>query len=93
MTGTVRGERQAVRFCTVDVYNFSISAKNPHRSTNVLKEVRILKEVEEVTSHYTQYPLQEIQLQEPVLEFWKKLETISSEILRLRDIKIAGNEF
>ena len=42
---------------------------------------------------YTQYPLQEIQLQEPVLEFGEKLETTSTEILRLRDIKIAGNEF
>ena len=37
---------------------------------------------------YTQYPLQEIQLQEPVLEFGKKLETTSTEILRLRDIQI-----
>ena len=42
---------------------------------------------------YIQYPLQEIQLQEPVLEFGEKLETTSAEILRLRDIKIAGNEF
>ena len=41
---------------------------------------------------YTQYPLQEIQLQEPVLEFGEKLETTSAEILRLR-VKIAGNEF
>ena len=39
---------------------------------------------------YTQYPLQEIQLQEPVLEFGKKLETTSTEILRLRDIQITG---
>ena len=38
----------------------------------------------------TQYPLQEIQLQEPVLEFGKKLETTSTEILRLRDIQITG---
>ena len=41
-------------------------------------------------SLYTQYPLQEIQLQEPVLEFGKKLETTSTEILRLRDIQITG---
>ena len=40
--------------------------------------------------NYTQYPLQEIQLQEPVLEFGKKLETTSTEILRLRDIQITG---
>ena len=39
---------------------------------------------------YTQYPLQEILLQEPVLEFGKKLETTSTEILRLRDIQITG---
>ena len=38
----------------------------------------------------TQYRLQEIQLQEPVLDFGKKLETTSTEILRLRDIQITG---
>ena len=43
-----------------------------------------------LATYYTQYPLQEIQLQEPVLEFGKKLETTSTEILRLRDIQITG---
>ena len=42
---------------------------------------------------YTQYLLQESTLQEPVLEFGKKLETTSTVIFRLRDIKIAVNEF
>ena len=47
-----------------------------------------LQKTNDLYAAYTQYPLQEIQLQEPVLEFGKKLET--TEILRLRDIQITG---
>ena len=57
---------------------------------SAVQSVKIYSFKQDTGHHYTQYPLQEIQLQEPVLEFGKKLETTSTEILRLRDIQITG---